>query len=195
MKKLIGKGAEADLFLENDVVFKIRIPKSYRIKEIDDDLRKKRTRSESKILQKIGDLGPGFLSTNDVDELRMNFVSGILLKHVLDSNVSLAKQIGLNVGKLHDLNIVHGDLTTSNMILNYSNVIKIIDFGLSFVSDKVEDKAVDLHLFREAVESKHFLKEKEIWNNFLKGYNPSNKDFVLKRLSVVEARGRNKQKY
>lgn len=194
MSNLIGKGAEADLFLEKDFLRKVRSPKSYRLKEIDEDLRKKRTRSESKILQKVGNIGPGFISGNDVDEIRMNFLKGPLIKSVLDSNVSLSRDIGINVGKLHDLNIIHGDLTTSNMILSPEG-LKLIDFGLSFVSDKIEDKAVDLHLFKEAVVSKHFLFEEEIWSSFIKGYNPQDKDAVLNRLKVVEARGRNKQKF
>ncbi len=194
MVELIGKGAEADLFLEEGVVRKVRIPKGYRLGVLDDFLRKSRTRSESRILQKVGGLGPGFVGGNDVDELRMSFLEGPLLKSVLDDDVSLAERVGVRVGELHDLNVVHGDLTTSNMIFS-SGDVRLIDFGLSFVSDRVEDKAVDLHLFREAVESKHFVREKELWSAFLKGYNPKNREAVLKRLGVVELRGRNKQKY
>lgn len=190
---LIGKGAEADIFLNNNIVKKIRVAKTYRIKEIDCDLRKRRTRLESKILQKVGDIGPGFLKGDNVQEIHMNFVPGKLLKHVLDDNISLAKEIGLIVGKLHDLNIIHGDLTTSNMILS-DDGIKIIDFGLSFVSDKLEDKAVDLHLFKEAIRSKHYKFEEEIWAKFIKSYSPPNKAEILNRLEIVESRGRNKQK-
>ena len=191
---IIGKGAEADVFLEDGVVVKKRVSKGYRLKELDDFLRKSRTRSEAKILQRIDGLGPSFIGGNDVDELRMSFVEGVLLKKVLDEDISLAKYIGLKVGKLHDLGIIHGDLTTSNMIF-FDGDVKLIDFGLSFFSDKVEDKAVDLHLFKEAVVSKHFVFEKDIWSNFLEGYNPSGKDDIVKRLNVVELRGRNKQKY
>jgi N6-L-threonylcarbamoyladenine synthase/protein kinase Bud32 len=191
--KLIGKGAEADLFFDDGFVKKIRVSKGYRLKELDDDLRHKRTRSESKILKKIGDIGPGFISC-DVDEIRMNFIQGSLVKNVLDTNLDLANNIGILIARLHDLDVVHGDLTTSNMILS-SNGLKIIDFGLSFISDKVEDKAVDIHLFKEAITSKHFAFEDIIWKNFIKGYNPKNKEDVLSRLSVVESRGRNKLKY
>lgn len=191
---LIGKGAEADLFLVDGILKKIRVPKSYRVSDLDVGIRRKRTRSESKILQRIGDLGPGFLSSDDFSEICMNFVDGDLIKNVFDDNVSLAEEIGFKVGKLHDLDVVHGDLTTSNMILS-SGGVKIIDFGLSFVSDKVEDKAVDLHLFKEAVASKHVFIEEDAWRLFLKGYSPLNKSDILNRLSVVESRGRNKQKY
>ena len=191
--KLIGKGAEADLFLDSDFVRKIRASKGYRLKELDDEIRHRRTRSESKILKKVGDIGPGFISA-DVDEIRMNFIHGALVKNVLNTNLDLAQDIGVFVAKLHDLDVIHGDLTTSNMISSPKG-LRIIDFGLSFVSDKVEDKAVDLHLFREAIASKHFAFEDIIWNNFVKGYNPKNKEDVLSRLNIVELRGRNKLKY
>jgi TP53 regulating kinase-like protein len=81
------------------------------------------------------------------------------------------------------------------MILDKQGKVRFIDFGLSFVSEKIEDKAVDLHLFREALESKHFRHEKEIWKEFVKGYAPKEKTQILKRLELVELRGRNKQKF
>ena len=195
MSDLIGKGAEANIYLSEDLVRKVRVPKSYRIPVIDSDIRKRRTRTEAKILQKISSIGPDFLSSNNLDVIEMEFIRGDLLKDVLNSDVSLAKSIGIKVGLLHDLNIIHGDLTTSNMILSKGNDLRLIDFGLSFFSDKVEDKAVDLHLFRTTTKSKHFAFEEDIWNLFVEGYNPKNKVDVLNRLSVVEARGRNKQKY
>ena len=192
--ELIGKGAEANIFLDNAIVKKVRVSKKYRLEVIDFGLRKKRTRLESRILQKVGSIGPGFLSGDDVQEIHMNFVEGDLVKHVLDENVSLARTIGVVVGRIHDLGVVHGDLTTSNMILSTSGDLKIIDFGLSFVSDKIEDKAVDLHLFKEAVKSKHYRFENEIWNEFVQGYSSKNKIDILNRLDVVESRGRNKLK-
>lgn len=191
---LVAKGAEADIFLEEGVVKKIRIPKKYRLPELDFEIRKKRTRSESRLLGKLKNIGPGFIGSDDFQEIKMAFVEGSLVKDVLDKNVSVAKEIGVKVSAIHDLDIVHGDLTTSNMILVEDGSVILIDFGLGFVSDKLEDKAVDLHLFREAIESKHFDFEKEIWDYFLEGYNPRNKEEVLKRLVVVESRGRNKLK-
>ncbi len=196
MAKLIGKGAEADLFLEeNNVLKKVRVPKSYRVDELDISLRKKRTRSEAKILQKVGGIGPGFISCDNFYEIKMNFIEGNLVKDVLSRDVSLSASIGSVVGQLHDLDIVHGDLTTSNMILSSSNDLKLIDFGLSLISSKLEDKAVDLHLFKEAVSSKHFSVEENVWDLFLKNYNPVNKSEILKRLEIVESRGRNRQKF
>ena len=68
---------------------------------------------------------------------------------------SLAQQIGMAVGKLHSLNIVHGDLTTSNMILKNSKDLVMIDYGLSGMSQSVEDKAVDLYVLERAIASTH----------------------------------------
>lgn len=194
MEKIIARGAEAVIIKKEDSVIKKRTPKSYRIKELDDELRQKRTRSEAKIIGKLGGVAPKLIFS-DEDSLQMEFIEGDVVKNILDNNLKLAEKIGTQTGKMHDSNIIHGDLTTSNMILDKKREIRFIDFGLSFVSEKIEDKAVDLHLFKEAVESKHFRHEKEIWNYFLKGYSPSQKEEILKRLEIVEMRGRNKQKY
>lgn len=196
MNKKIAQGAEAIINLtESNRILKERIPKSYRNKELDADLRKSRTRREAKIIQKLEGLAPKLLKTDNQSEIEMEFIDGDVLKNILDNNVELAKEIGKQTGMLHDKDIVHGDLTTSNMLLDKNKKIRFIDFGLSFVSTKEEDKAVDLHLFKEAVKSKHFRHEDEIWNKFLKGYTPKNKEAILKRLEKVEQRGRNKKKF
>ncbi|MGV8161816.1 MAG: KEOPS complex kinase/ATPase Bud32 [Candidatus Nanoarchaeia archaeon] len=194
MGNIIARGAEAVIILEGESVLKNRIKKNYRIAELDDDLRKKRTKSEAKILGKMKDLAPKIIKI-DKETIEMEYIDGDVIKNVLDDNTHLAAKIGIETGKMHDQNIIHGDLTTSNMILDKKECIRFIDFGLSFVSEKIEDKAVDLHLFKEAVESKHFKHEAKIWSEFLKGYAPEHKEMILKRLDTVEMRGRNKQKY
>ncbi len=194
MDNIIARGAEAIIIKKENSVLKNRISKGYRIKELDDELRSKRTRSEAKILHKVKDFAPKVIYA-DKQILEMEFIEGDVVKNILDKNIGLARKIAFQTAKMHDLDIIHGDLTTSNMILDKNENIVFIDFGLSFVSNKVEDKAVDLHLFREALESKHYKFEKEIWGEFLKGYSPKNKDEILSRLELVEQRGRNKQKY
>ncbi|MFA6072991.1 MAG: KEOPS complex kinase/ATPase Bud32 [Candidatus Woesearchaeota archaeon] len=194
MDNIIARGAEAIIIKKDDSIIKNRIKKNYRIAELDSELREKRTRSEAKILTKLKDFTPKVIFVGK-ETIEMEFIEGDVVKTVLDDDVLIAKKIGDITAKMHDLNIVHGDLTTSNMILDSQKNVKLIDFGLSFVSVKVEDKAVDLHLFKEAIESKHFAHEKEIWSEFLKEYNPKDKDQIIKRLELVEKRGRNKQKY
>ncbi|MAG50631.1 Kae1-associated kinase Bud32, partial [archaeon] len=106
----------------------------------------------------------------------------------------ICEKIGKNISILHDNDIVHGDLTTSNMILKKDKVY-FIDFGLGFISDKTEDKAVDLHLLKKALMTKHYRIFEKSFENVLKGYK-ENKDFkeVLNRLEKVESRGRYKRK-
>jgi Kae1-associated kinase Bud32 len=89
--------------------------------------------------------------------LRWNAWLGKTKKWVIDNCTvhSLAKQIGQAVGKLHGLNIVHGDLTTSNMILKEGKDLVMIDYGLSGMSSSVEDKAVDLYVLSRAISSTH----------------------------------------
>lgn len=190
--KFLAQGAEATITLDGDTVTKNRTPKDYRIKEIDEKLRTQRTRAEAKIIQKLSGMAPN-LKEQDQTTLKLEHIQGPQVKEILDNQPELAEEIGQKTAVMHDLNIIHGDLTTSNMILGKE--LRIIDFGLSYISDKTEDKAVDLHVFREAVESKHYRKKDEIWKNFLKGYNSSDKKEILKRLEQVEKRGRNKAKY
>jgi len=201
MKKVLYSGAEANLYLEEGKLVKERISKGYRHDFIDNAKRKYPTRREFKILTKA----KKFMNVPEVFEMDdnemkvvMEFVEGDVLKETLD-NYSKKKRgevclkIGEQVSKMHDNHIIHGDLTTSNMILKDDKVF-FIDFGLGFISHKIEDKAVDLHLLRQAMESKHFKHE----NNFelvLKGYKKSsNFKETLERLEKVEKRGRYKRK-
>jgi len=195
METILAKGAEATITKKGTSVVKERLVKSYRLEEIDSELRKARTKREARILKKLKKIAPELIHSDDESKLEIEYIDGAVVKNILDDQIELAIDIGKNATIMHDLDIIHGDLTTSNMILDKKGKLKFIDFGLSFVSDKEENKAVDLHLFKEAVESKHFRKEKEIWDNFIKGYNPKNKKQILKRLELVETRGRNKQKY
>ena len=196
--KLIAQGAESKLFLVENNVVKDRFRKKYRIKEIDDRLRKARTKREAKVLDKLQKINfpvPKLISNNEKDTLEINYIKGKLLKNLLNNNcIKLSKEIGDKVAILHNNNIIHGDLTTSNMVFNKE--IYFIDFGLSFFSRKIEDKAVDLHLLKEALESKH----SEMWETSYKAALESyaekavdSKD-ILKRVKVVEKRGRYKGK-
>jgi len=188
--KQIASGAEAIIYLDEGRIIKKRIKKNYRISEIDETLRKSRTKREAKILQKLQIPGPRLLKSDDKETIEMEFVKGELVKDILDTHISIAKEIGKTLSVLHDQNIIHGDLTTSNMIFN--NKIFFIDFGLSFSSYKIEDKAVDIHLFRQALESKHHKVFEKAYKLFLQGYRPKGRIDIMQRLKIVEARGRNK---
>lgn len=202
-EKIIQQGAEAFILLDGDKVIKRRIKKSYRLADLDEEIRKSRTRSEAKLLlkaSKVIDI-PEIKNINEEDkQISMEFIEGKRLSDHLDffplkEQKKICRIIGGNIAKLHDADIIHGDLTTSNMILKDGKVF-FIDFGLGFGSHKTEDKAVDLHLLRQALEAKHFKHWEELFNEVSKGYSISkNHKLVLKQLEKVEARGRYKEKY
>ena len=195
MRKEISRGAESVIYLDNNKIIKDRIRKNYRIPELDNKIRSTRTRSEAKLLEKLkrkGFLVPGLIDVTD-ERIVMEHIPGPRVRDILNAAnyKKICREIGNIVRRLHNEGVIHGDLTTSN-VLYFDKKIYFIDFGLSYQSFKVEDKAVDLHLLRQALESKHY----KIWNEGFKqvllGY--ADKE-VIARLELVEQRGRNKAKY
>ena len=197
-QKLIAQGAEAKILLSENKIIKNRIEKKYRHPEIDKKIRKKRTRTEGKILEKAHTLinSPKPITIDETTQnIIMPYINGKKLSENLESlnYQKICKIIGEKIAKLHDHNIIHGDLTTSNMILNQEKDIIFIDFGLSFISSRIEDKAVDLHLIKEALEAKHFTIHKEAEKIILQSYNSKDKEKIINQLKKVELRGRYKQ--
>ena len=201
--EILHRGAEAILYLEDNYLVKERISKSYRHETIDINKRKYPTRREFKLLLKAKSSKlnvPEPLMFDDKEmKVIMEYIKGDVLKETLDNYTKtkrelVAKLIGEQTALMHDSDIIHGDLTTSNMILKNSKVY-FIDFGLGKVSLKEEDKAVDIHLLKQALESKHYKNYEELYLAFLKGYKKSkNYKKVLERLEKVEKRGRYKRK-
>lgn len=202
--QVIKRGAEAvmheDKFDGQKVLVKDRITKNYRIQQIDERVRKERTKQEVKLLTEVRKLGVDTPKIFDVDyeanKIFMEFVEGQRVKEFLQSAgkkemENVMREIGKSVGKMHAADIVHGDLTTSNIIFNGKHPV-FIDFGLGSFSKRLEDKAVDLSLFREALSSTHFKILKTCWENFLKGYRTeyADADKVLLQLGEIERRGR-----
>ena len=199
MKELIAQGAEAKLFLEDDKILKNRFRKTYRLQELDDKLRGSRTRREAKVLEKLQALGfpsPRLINSDEKESLIIEKINGHLLKNVIEKSDyrKLCSEIGKKIAVLQNNSIIHGDLTTSNMIL--SKEIYFIDFGLSFFSEKAEDRAVDLHVLKEGLESKHYKIWEECWQSALDAYKKEahKSNETLKRLEAVEKRGRYRAK-
>ena len=202
---IIQQGAEANIIKVRNWIIKDRVKKGYRIPELDIKIRGRRTKSEAKLLEKASKVincPTPFLqpSIRNSSKLKMPFIDGKKLSDYLDKfplkkQKEVCKLIGESTAKLHDADIIHGDLTTSNMILK-NNKIYFIDFGLGFVSHKFEDKAVDIHLLKQALEAKHFKNWEILLREVLKGYSKSkDSKIVLERLNKVEKRGRYKNKY
>ncbi len=202
----ISQGAEGILYkdtLTNSII-KERVAKTYRVPELDKSLRGFRTRREAKVLDKLQTLNFPSPHLKDFCDKRMSitmdFVPGEKLRDIFyrdGDHQKLAKEMGERIGMIHSNNIIHGDLTTSNMILHAeTKQLNFIDFGLSFFSEKVEDKAVDLFLLERALESTHYQHFPSIFEEVLEGYKSSYPlaNDVLQRFAQVRARGRNKNK-
>jgi len=198
--KIIKRGAEAILYLQDKTLVKERVKKSYRLPQIDIELRSNRTKKEAKLISEARRCGISVPRIISVDEknnkIIMDFVDGERLKEYLnetnDENRKIAAEnIGISVGLLHQNGIVHGDLTTSNMILKGEKIF-FIDFGLGEFSKRIENFATDLSVLKEAFKSTHFKYLNLLWENFIKGYKQTNRNFnkVLETLDNIEKRGR-----
>ena len=212
--KIIQQGAEAIIqktnrlfideslrkeikILKSPIIQKYRIAKGYRIKELDTKLRKSRTKSEAKIMEKLQNIisVPKIIHKGSIN-IYMEYIPGKKLSEYLEklNYQNICKQIGQALTKLHNQDIIHGDLITSNMILK-SNKLYLIDFGLGFHSHKIEDKAVDLHLLKQALGAKHFTIADKCFKTILKNYKPSKHKLIIERIPVIESRGRYKKKH
>ncbi len=182
-------GGEAEVRIYENVVEKIRRPKRYRHPKLDEILRRSRTRTEAKLIalaRKNGVPTPIILDVEG-DKIVMERIRGEPVKNVM--NVEISRTIGSLVAKLHRAGIVHGDVTPMNMIYS-DGKIYFIDFGLSFVEDRIEPKGVDVHVYFESLKA-GFENWKELKDAFVEGYKEYSKaDDVLQRAREIELRGR-----
>jgi len=207
MNIILKKGAEASLYLANwhdkKVVIKQRLPKAYRPPQLDQTIRRYRTVHEPQLMHEAKQAGvptPAiFMIDVENSTIIMEYVEGQQLKAVLDTinaedRAKLCRKIGSEVAKLHMHGIVHGDLTTSNMILNDQGILFFVDFGLGEKTKELEAQGVDLHLLKRALESTHFTHADECFAAVLKGYadvvGANSEAAVCEKIIEIEKRGR-----
>lgn len=210
---LIKKGAEANLFLKDfsevlypdeveRVLVKRRIAKDYRAGKLDKKLRDYRTSLESKILSDAKKAGVPTPTVYRIDrrntQIVMEYIEGEAVKEFLESldpesRKELCQTIGEQIARLHEYGIIHGDLTTSNMIRNGKGIIYFIDFGLGEYNPSVEAQGTDIHLLHRTLKSTHFSVAEESFGAVLKGYREilgENAKKVIRRVKEIERRGR-----
>lgn len=189
--KEISKGAEATIFLKENTVVKKRFPKTYRNNILDEKLRKERTKAEANNLKRAKEIAPNVLAVKKY-EIHLDYVQGDIVKNVIEQKPQIVKHIATALSTLHDIDISHGDLTTSNMILASQEKVILIDFGLSKANARIEDKAIDVHILKKVLESTHADIYEQAWKTLKKHYKPKQKKDILARLQKIEARGRYK---
>jgi TP53 regulating kinase and related kinases len=196
--RIIKRGAEADVYLipwyKNIAISKLRNPKKYRNITLDKLIRVRRTIHEANMLNDVKTTGIKTPFIYFLDPKRAQ----IIMEYIDGENVKdiLSPEIGFEMGKyvsiLHNKNIIHGDLTTSNFIKRKADLY-LIDFGLSFYSERIEDMATDIRIIKEILSSAHIQIFDETYERFLEGYALiSNNNFnrVLKVVKDIETRGR-----
>jgi len=204
--KILAKGAEADIILDDDwngmrVLIKRRGVKKYRHPEIDEQIRKIRTVHEAELIHRAREGGVPTPLIYQVDpngaEIVMEYIEGYKVKDIVhkiseEDNWSLFKIIGREAGALHKAGIIHGDLTTSNMIKSGDRVI-IIDFGLGEISKEIEKRGVDINLMHRMLSSTHYDLQELLQDAFDEGYKEVlglESEEVLQRVEDIRKRGR-----
>lgn len=197
---LMKIGAEAQLrlteWMGRKAVEKFRVPKGYRHPALDKKLRTFRIRMEVRLMTEARTLGLRVPIIYDIDVVQnkivMEYIEGRQVKEVINSGAEvgdMCRRIGEIVGTLHANGIVHGDLTTSNMIASNDDLY-LIDFSLGRKSSEVEDQGVDLHLLKEAFFSAHS-ERVELFQEVLHGYRSYDRaEEIMDRMAVIESRGR-----
>ncbi len=205
--KLLKKGAEATIYLSNwygkEIVIKSRNVKKYRHPNLDDKIRRFRTIHEPQLMneaKKVGVSTPTIFLVDTKNMLIiMEFIHGKQIKHILkDLSIvdrrNLCFKIGNLVAKLHVNGIIHGDLTTSNFILNNYNRLFLVDFGLAEKQIELEAKGVDLHLMKRGLQSTHNQFAEDCFKNIMNGYSKiigeTSAKTILKKIQEIERRGR-----
>jgi len=204
--RLLYKGAEADVVLGDwqglEAVFKVRKPLTYRLQVLDEAIRRHRTVHEAEMIhlaKKAGVASP-FLYNVDIQSstLAMQFVRGERVKDMVASLSSseldrMFFEFGQNVAKLHRFGIMHGDLTTANVVRSGGRLV-FVDFGLSVRTTRLEDHAVDLRLIKETLVGAHPDVSARALDALNRGYasvvGPARSRAVLKQLQNIERRGR-----
>ena len=205
--KLLKKGAEASLFLidwhERKVIVKVRVPKRYRPAALDEQIRSYRTVREPQLMHEAKAAGVPtpliYMINVPESSIFMEYVEGQQVKQLLNKvskaeRHDLCVQIGESIARLHGRGLIHGDLTTSNMILNPKDRIFFIDFGLGEKSIELEAQGVDLHLMKRALQSTHYQFWEECFQAVLSGYTSvvdvEVAEKVYQKIREIERRGR-----
>ena len=185
------------------MVSKHRVPKPYRFPELDRWVRDRRTLHEARVITSLRRLGipcPAILLMDRSEAtLYLQLIEGVELKKALDSLPvkeveRLANMLGRMVGRMHRGGIAHGDLTTSNIMLDRMGNLYFIDFGLSAITNDPEELAVDIHLLDRSLESVHHRLRAVFMRSFLKGYAAAaGMDFLqalIEKVKEIRSRGR-----
>ncbi|MDQ1371639.1 MAG: Non-specific serine/threonine protein kinase [Candidatus Thermoplasmatota archaeon] len=196
-------GAEARLdsseWMGREVVTKQRVVKGYRHPALDRSLQTSRIKNEARLMLEARRAGIAVPVIYSVDyagnRIVMQEIKGVRVKDALNDlpepeAEEVCRKIGEIAARLHMSDIVHGDLTTSNMLLEGDRIV-LIDFSLGSKTSELEDKGVDMHLLEEAFHSAHHARGglyDIVKGSYTSAYPQG--DEVLRKVKEIEKRGR-----
>jgi len=184
-----------------EAVFKVRRPLRYRLPVLDEEIRRQRTLHEAEMIHHSKSAGVAAPYLYDVDPpastLVMEYVRGDRLKDAIppraEGTREVFREFGRNVGLLHRAGIMHGDLTTANVVRRKGGLV-FIDFGLSIRTERLEDHAVDLRLIKETLLGAHPQVAPAAMEALNRGYagvlGEARTKAVFRQLVSIERRGR-----
>jgi len=186
--KKINSGAEAEIYLgkafDKKIIIKKRISKKYRNPVLDKKIIKTRNKQEANLLHKVK---KEKINTPTLYYVSQDKIIQEYLKNTKNYKENL-KKIGKEIARLHAIDVIHGDLNLINIIIN-KNKIYFIDFGLGFISKKIEDKATDLLVFKKTLLSNK--KTKKYWEEIIEGYKKEAKNpEIISKIEGIEKRAR-----
>jgi len=186
------RGAEATVTVDDGRVVKRRVPKAYRHPELDDRLRGARTRAEARLTSAARRAGVPTPVVYDVDPE----TGTLVLQRVGTDDLATGltpercRAVGRFLATIHAAGFVHGDPTTRNVRISAAgDRVFLIDFGLGYYTDHIEDRAMDLHVFRGSVTGTATDPD-PLLSAFEAGYADAGHGDVLGRLREIEGRGR-----
>jgi len=192
-RRKIAEGAEAVIyesrFLDTPCIVKERIEKEYRNKLLDEKIRKERTLNEARIiaLASSNNINAPFVFLISRYAITMYKIEGTNLNILMEDKIEseLIRKVAVQLAKLHNINIAHGDFTPANIIVDKYRNPYIIDFGLAEITPSIEEKALDILLMKRSISRSEF-------NIFLEEYKKEAKKSkeILERLREIETRGR-----
>ena len=209
---LLAQGAECRLWtgfaLNRRLVRKERFVKEYRNASLDERLTKERTRAEVRALIRLKERSPTlgplvptiyFVSDREIvmDQLvAAQTVSQFSRQHSFQECGWLYELLGTTIALVHQVGIIHGDLTTTNFMLTGNQLALIpIDFGLASFSESDEDRAVDLYVLERSLlinDIEHYAGLTQILDAYCAQMGSERGSQVMGKLEDVRQRGRKK---
>lgn len=198
---IINKGAEADIketkWNQKNAIKKYRIKKNYRENKLDEKLRSQRTKEEAKLIHdaKKYNVKTPYIYSVDLKEktIIMEKIDAPELHEIIENtnNINelqpLLNNLGQTISKMHEGNIIHGDLTTGNILIKNNNPI-LIDFGLGKYSNLLEDYGTDILVFKKSLTTIIPEETEKLFKWFIEGYETQPQ--IIEKINEIEQRGR-----